>query len=96
MNERRVHWAKIALALSFALALLTPAGVLSLMRAGVIVPAETTVHLGPLRMATTCYSRQRFCYPHENINPPPEELFLLVDWPDGERREDVLVTIRIR
>jgi hypothetical protein len=32
----------------------------------------------------------------ENANPPPRELFVLIDWPGGDRREDVLVVIPIR
>lgn len=88
--------ALIVLALILALLLFIPAGALGLMRAGVIVPVEATVRLGPLRIATTCYSRKRFCYSHESTNPPPEELFVLIDWPDDRRREDIILTVRIR
>jgi hypothetical protein len=32
----------------------------------------------------------------ENANPPPSELFILIDWPGGDRSEDVLVTIPLK
>jgi len=67
-----------------------------LLRAGVIVPAEISVRVGPVRLATTCFSRKRFCLPLENANPPPSELFILIDWPGGARTEDVITTIPLR
>ena len=82
-------------ALAVVLALL-PAILLGLLRSGAVVPTEMSFWVGPLRVATTCWSRKRFCLPLENANPPPRELFVLIDWPGGERREDVLVVIPIR
>jgi len=81
---------------ALALVLLTPMLLCVLLRTGALVPAEQSIALGPLRVATTCFSRKRFCLPLENSNPPPSELFVLIDWPGGERREDVLLTLPLR
>jgi hypothetical protein len=80
--------------LAIVLALL-PFILLGLLRSGAVIPTEQSFRVGPLRIATTCWSRKRFCLPLENANPPPREVFVLIDWPGGDRREDVLVVIPI-
>jgi hypothetical protein len=67
-----------------------------LLRSEAVIPTEHSIRVGPVRLATTCWSRKRFCLPMENANPPPRELFVLIDWPGGDRREDVLMVIPIR
>ena len=87
---------KLGLAgLAVVLALL-PLILLGLLRSGMVIPTEQSIRVGPLRIATTCWSRKRFCLPLENANPPPRELFVLIDWPGGDRHEDVLMVIAIR
>ena len=81
--------------LAVVLALL-PLLLLGLLRSGVVIPTEQSIRVGSLRIATTCWSRKRFCLPLENANPPPSEVFVLIDWPGGDRREDVLMVIPIR
>ena len=81
--------------LAVLLALL-PLILFGLLRSGAVIPTEHSIRVGPLRIATTCWSRKRFCYPLENANPPPSEVFVLIDWPGGERREEVLMVIPIR
>jgi hypothetical protein len=93
---RRAGRLAIALWSGLALALLLPMLLCVLLRTGVVIPSEWTFALGPVRVATTCFSRKRFCLPLENANPPPSELFVLIDWPGGERREDVLLTLPLR
>jgi hypothetical protein len=75
---------------------LAPLILLGLLRSGVVTPSERSIRVGPVRVATTCWSRKRFCVPMENANLPPSELFVLIDWPGGDRREDVLVVIPFR
>jgi hypothetical protein len=81
--------------LAVVLALL-PLILLGLLRSGAVIPAEQSIRVGPLRIATTCWSQKRFCVPLENANPPPREVFVLIDLPGGDRREDVLMVIPIR
>ena len=81
--------------LAIVLALL-PLILLGLLRSGVVIPTEQSIRVGPVRIATTCWSRKRFCYPLENANPPPREVFVLIDWPGGDRHEVVLMVIPIR
>jgi len=81
--------------LAIVLALL-PLILLGLLRSGALTPTEQSIRVGSLRIATTCWSRKRFCLPLENANPPPREVFVLIDWPGGDRREEVLVVIPIR
>jgi hypothetical protein len=81
--------------LAIVLALL-PLILLGLLRSGALIPTEQSLRVGPLRIATTCWSRKRFCLPLENANPPPSEVFVLIDWPGGDRHEDVLMVILIR
>ena len=81
--------------LAVVLALL-PLILFGLLRSGALIPAEHSIRVGPLRIATTCWSRKRFCYPLENANPPPDEIFVLIDWPGGDRHEDVLTVFPIR
>ena len=95
-HHKRAARLKRAMAgLAIVLALL-PLTLLGLLRSGVVIPSELSFRVGPLRVATTCWSRKRFCVQPENVNPPPSELFVLIDWPGGERREDVLVVVPIR
>jgi hypothetical protein len=75
---------------------LLPLLLASLLRFGVLLPTEQSITIGPLRLATTCWSKKRFCVPLENANPPPSEVFILIDWPGGERREEVLLIIPLR
>ena len=84
-----------AAGLAVVLALL-PLILLGLLRSGALIPTERSIRVGPLRIATTCWSRKRFCLPLENANPPPSEVFVLIDWPGGDRREDVLMVIPLR
>jgi hypothetical protein len=95
-TSSRAGRARLALILGGAALTLAPLALCALIRLLVIVPAESSLDLGPVRFATTCYSRKRFCFPHENTNPPPRELFVLVDWPGGDRREDVLLVLPLR
>ena len=81
--------------LAVVLALL-PLILFGLLRSGAVIPTEQSIRVGPLRIATTCWSRKRFCFPLENANPPPREVFVLIDWPAGDRHEDVLMVIPIR
>ena len=87
---------RVTLVLGVTLAVFVPVLMCGLIRTRVVVPAEMAVKVGPVRVATTCYSRKRFCLPLENANLPPNELFVLLDWPGGERREDVLLVFRLR
>jgi hypothetical protein len=95
-HSRATRRARLALLLGGVALALAPLVVYVLFRMSVIVPAETSLDLGPVRLATTCYSRKVFCFPHENTNPPPRELFVLIDWPGGDRREDVLLLLPLR
>ena len=95
MRDYAVRLQRAVAGLAVVLALL-PLILLGLLRSGAVIPTEQSIRVGPLRVATTCWSRKRFCLPLENANPPPRELFVLIDWPGGERREDVLVVIPIR
>ena len=79
-----------------ALAALVPLALCALVRFAVIVPAEFSINIHPLRIATTCYSGKRFCLPLENANPAPSELFVLIDWPDSGRVEEILLTIPLQ
>ena len=81
--------------LAVVLALL-PLILLGLLRSGAVTPTEQSFRVGPLRIATTCWSRKRFCFPLENANSPPQDVFVLIDWPGGDRHEDVLMVIPIR
>ena len=81
--------------LAVVLAIL-PLILLGLLRSEGVILTEQSIRVGPLRIATTCWSRKRFCLPLESANPPPRELFVLIDWPGGDRREDVLMVIPIR
>jgi hypothetical protein len=94
-HDRAVRLKRALAGLAVVLALL-PLILFGLLRSGVVSPIEQSVRVGPLRLATTCWSRKRFCLPLENANPPPREIFVLIDWPGGDRREDVLMVIPIR
>lgn len=92
-DEPRARRWRIALFVGLALAALVPLALYALLRFAVIAPAEFSITIRPLRIATTCYSGKRFCLPMENANPPPSELFILIDWPDSARIEEILLTL---
>jgi hypothetical protein len=95
-DERHIHRWRTSLFIGLSLFVLVPLVACALLRFDLIVPAEFSINIRPLRIATTCFSRKRFCLPMENANPPPRELFILIDWPGGDRSEDVLVAIPLK
>lgn len=90
---RRSRAAALVAASACALA---PLGLCVLLRLGTITPAEMSVDLGPVRVATPCYSGKRFCIPFEDANPPPREVLILMDWPDSSRYEEVILVVPLR
>jgi hypothetical protein len=75
---------------------LIPLVMCGLLRFGLATPAEFSASIGPMRVATNCFSRKVFCVPLENANPPPDEIFVLVNWPGGDYTEDVLIRLPLR
>src|SRR5262245_35876596 len=95
-DERRARRVRVAMFISLSLLMLAPLAMYGSLVFGLVAPAEFSVSVGRLRIATTCFSRKTFCSPHENANPPPDELFVLVNWPGRGYTEDVLITLRLR
>jgi hypothetical protein len=89
--ERRPLIAALALG---ALLVLSPC---ALLRLGALTPREMSIDIGPLRLATPCYSSKRFC-PAQPARgqPPPHELLVLLDWPDERRSEVVVLSVPLR
>jgi hypothetical protein len=92
-KDRLVARLQRAVGTTFLVFALLPLLLAGLLRSGVLIPTEQSISIGPLRLATTCWSTKRFCLPLENANPPPREVFVLIDWPGGDRREEVLLII---
>jgi hypothetical protein len=95
-KDRPVARLQRAVGTALVVLALLPLLLAGLLRSGVLIPTERTITIGPLRLATTCWSKKRFCLPLESANPPPSEVFILIDWPGGVRREEVLLIIPLR
>ena len=95
-DERRARRLRTSLFIGLSLFALVPLVMCGLLRFGLVTPAEFSISFGPMRIATTCFSRKTFCVPLENANPPPDELFVLVNWPGGDYAEDVLIRLPLR
>ena len=95
-DERRARRLRTSLFIGLSASALIPLVICGLLRLGLMIPAEFSLKIGPMRIATTCFSRKVFCVPMENANPPPDEIFVLVNWPGGDYTEDILARLPLR
>ena len=95
-DERRARRLRTSLFFALSTVALLPLVICALLRLGLMIPAEFSLSIGPMRIATSCFSRKVFCLPLENANPPPDEIFVLVNWPGGDYTEDILVRLPLR
>jgi hypothetical protein len=95
-DERRVRWTRTALFIGLSASVLVPLAMCGLLRFGLVTPAEFSLSIGPMRIATNCLSRKVFCVLPENANPAPDEIFILINWPGGDYAEDILVRLPLR
>ena len=95
-DETRARRLRSALYIGLSASVLVPLVICGLLRFGMVIPTEFSLSIGPMRIATSCFSRKVFCVPLENANPPPDEIFVLVNWPGGDYTEDILVRLPLR